>query len=128
MCGAFFCEDGPFDRVYLLRTGSAGLTYRVVRSARLDVAIGVAASFSHQSLRLTRPDNGETSSRDAVGPDLGVDVGADLGFGLLAWGLRPRISLRYQRTTASDCPADASCYGGRNVGTLGVGLAWQVGR
>lgn len=124
-CG-LFCVDGPFDQSFQLTTVDFGLMYAVVPGAVANLNLGVAGSLSSQRQRLEHLETGDVSSRSSVGPDLGVGVFAEARFPRLVLGFRPMAYARYDRIGASECVADGSCYGGRHVATVGVGIAWGV--
>ena len=125
-CGAFFCVDGPFDRAYHLRTLDVGLTYGVLTGPLAEVGVGVSTSFSWQMQRLEHLDTGEVTSRDSVGPDLGLGIFVDLRLRPIALGFRPIASARYEYIRANPCLADGACFSGRHVASLGLGVAWQI--
>lgn len=125
-CGAFFCEEGPFDLTGVMRTFDFGLMYAVVPSGQFPVNVGVAGSFSWQKTRLEHLNTGDVTSRSAVGPDAGIGLFVEARIPPMAFGFQPALYARYDRIGATECIADASCYGSRHVGTVGVGIAWGV--
>lgn len=124
-CG-LFCVTGPFDSSYLLRTLAAGASYALAEGSWGTLTAGVSGSASWQHERLNHLETGEVTSHGSVGPDLGVGAFGDVRIRPLLLGLRPVAYVQYDRIGATNCVADASCFGGRNLLAMGVGLGWQI--
>ena len=117
-CGFASCTD----QSHSLRTVEMSLSLLLVENANVIFVVEANSSLSRQAERLEHVDTGEVR-RDGAGPDLGFGVAARLQLPLLR-SLRPFLTARYDRITRGTCDQDASCFGGRHVGRLGVGLAW----
>ena len=121
-CGFASCTPGPFEQSHSLRTVEMSLSLLLVDNANVIFVVEANSSLSRQTERLEHVDTVEVR-RDGAGPDLGFGVAARLQLPLLR-SLRPFLTARYDRITRGTCAQDASCFGGRDVGRLGVGLAW----
>lgn len=125
-CDAFSCTPGPFDQSHVLNTAAVGLTLNAVRTIFVDVNVGFTTSFSKQEQELVNLDTGEETRRNSVGPDMGFGLFGDVRLPSIGFRLHPILYGRYERIGASECVPDGACFGGRHIGSVGLGLAVRL--
>lgn len=123
-CG-LICVTGPFNSDYVLRTLAVGASYAPTVGRWGNVSVGASISGTWHYQRL---DTGEVSRRSSVGPDLGVGAYGDVRLRPVTFGLRPVAYLQVDRIGATECLADATCYGGRNLVAMGIGVGRRLPR
>lgn len=125
-CGFAFCTQGPFDRSYALWAAGLGITVNVQPLPGTDLVVAGNASLYRQAQKLEHLVTGDRSERDRVGPDPGFGVSADLRLPTLFLRIRPLVYIRYDHVLGNECLADAACFGGRDIASIGAGLAWRL--
>jgi len=122
-CGAFTCTDGPFEETLFLRSFGLGVSRPVLHGDRVELLAVVRGGLFMQGRHLTHVITREEFDRsDVFDYGLGAGLEAHLSSGF--WGLTPMAWVAYDRLFQRECPADSSCYGGRNHLEFGMGMTF----
>jgi hypothetical protein len=120
-CGFDSCIEGPFTEEVFLRSVGLHLNRRVFEEERLEVRVALRALLFAQGRHMTDVQTGEGFDRSRV-TDFGYGVRLETRSRTGTRGLRPLAWMAYDRITSTGCPADGTCYGGRNHVEIGLGL------
>lgn len=123
-CGFASCTPGPFDQSHWLETSQLGLSLHPLEGSLATFTFGANVSLSSQAERLQHVDTGEVRTQDRVGPDLGFGISTRLELPVMR-NLHPYLSAQYDRIMASQCDADAACFGTRTMTRLAIGVLWR---
>jgi hypothetical protein len=123
-CGFDGCVQGPFEQTYAMRTAGLGVSYDFVNPLDVWPKLVFSATANWQVERLRHLESGERTRIDPGGADLGAAAAAHLRLRPLVLGLRPELSLHYDRVFASDCLLDAPCWPARSVFGISAGFGW----
>lgn len=126
-CGVSTCVDGLFERSNHMRTVGFGLTFDFVNPVDVWLTLVLSGTANWQSERFRHIQTGEQATLESSGADLGLASAAYLRLRPLVLGLRPEVSLHFDRIFAGACAADAPCWPSRNVFGLSAGLGWVWG-
>lgn len=122
-CGFAFCTDGPFEEALYLRSFRLGIGRSVLQGDRVELVGVLRAGLFMQGRHMTNVTTGEEFNRSDVSDyGLGAGLEAHLSWGF--WGLTPMAWVAYDRLFQRECPADSSCYGGRNHLEFGLGMTF----
>jgi hypothetical protein len=127
-CGFESCVPGPFEQTHAMRTAGLGLSYDFVNPVDVWLTLVLSGTANWQVERLRHVESGERTTLDSGVTDVGVAAAAHLRLRPLWLGLRPEISLHYDRVFASDCRLDAACWPARDVFGISVGFGWIFNR
>jgi hypothetical protein len=127
-CGFESCVPGPFEQAYVMRTAGIGLSYDFVNPVDVWLTLVLSGTANWQVERLQHLESGERTTLDSGGADLGVAAAAHLRLWPLLFGLRPEITLHYDRVFPSECMLDAACWPARDVFGISAGFGWVFNR
>ena len=122
-CGFASCTVGPFDEDLFLRSLGLGLGRPLLRVDQIELTGVLRGRFFWQGRHLTHLETGDEFDRSDV-TDYGLGVGVEARSGSDIFGVHPMIWVAYDRVMQRDCPADGTCYGGRNHLDVGLGLTF----
>lgn len=122
-CGFAGCTPGPFDQSHSLDLIYVGLSYDFPNPTDVYLNLGLNLGSARQTEHLTHTTSGEEIDVGA-GDETTLGGAVDLRLRPLIGPLRPAFAARYDRIFESDCPADSTCFPGRDVWSLSVGLSW----
>jgi hypothetical protein len=120
-CGFEFCIEGPFTEEVFLRSVGLDLNRRIFEDERLEVRVALRALLFAQGRHMTDVQTGEQFDRSRV-TDVGYGARIETRSRSGIRGLRPLAWMAYDRISPTGCPADGTCYGGRNHVEIGLGL------
>jgi hypothetical protein len=119
------CVPGSLRMSYRMRTAGLGVSYDFVNPTDVVLTVTVAGTKNWHREHARHLDTGERFGND-LASSLGFSTSAHLRLRPILSGLRPELTVRYDRSGSGHCSTEPACVTGQSAFGVSVGFGWVL--
>lgn len=119
------CVPGVLGVSYQMKSLGFGLSYDFINPTDVMLTLAATGTRNWRRERIRHLGTGQPYDHE-LSASLGFSASAHLRLRPLMSGMRPELSLRYDRSGRGDCLPDAACWQGHGAFGVSVGFSWVL--